>query len=87
MLVRTPTGQTVSYSDATGTKCSNFKVKTSALQNTVTYIAEMKPQETVILTDSKASLQSLISNNSDKLIHQPLEDLQLLPHKCPVVLQ
>ena len=43
VLVRTSTGQTVSYSNATGEKCSNFKVETSALQNAVAYIAEMKP--------------------------------------------
>ena len=49
----------------------------------VAYIAEMKPQKTVILTDSKAALQSLIP---DKLIHQLLKDLQLLPHECNVVL-
>ena len=41
-----------SCSNATGRKCSNFKAETSALQNAVAYIAEMKPQKTVILTDS-----------------------------------
>ena len=80
MFVRTPTGQTVSYSKATGRKCSYFKAETSALQNAVAYIAEMKPQKTVILTDSKAALQSLISIASDQPIHQLLKDLQLLPH-------
>ena len=58
VFVRTTTGQTVSYSNATGRKCSNFKAEISALQNAVVYIAEMKPQKTVILKDSKASLQS-----------------------------
>ena len=58
-------GQTVSYSNATGRKCSNFKTETSALQNAVTYIAEMKPQKTVILTDVKAALQSLTFNTLD----------------------
>ena len=61
VFVGTATGQTVSYSNATGRKCSNFKAETSALQNAVAYIAEMKPQHTVILTDSKAALQSLTS--------------------------
>ena len=84
VFVRTPAGQTVSYSNATGRKGSNFK---SALQNAVAYIAEMKPQKTVILTDFKAALQSLISNTPDQPIHQLLKDLQLLPHECTVVLQ
>ena len=53
----------------------------------VAYIAEMKPQKTVILTDSKAVLQSLTSNTPDQPIHQLLKDLQLLPHECTVVLQ
>ena len=52
VFVRTPTRQTVICSNATGRKCSNFKAETSALQNAVAYIAEMKPQKTVILTDS-----------------------------------
>ena len=47
----------------------------------------MKPQKTVILTDSKAALQSLTSNTPDQPIHQLLKDLQLLPHECTVVLQ
>ena len=87
MFVRTPTGQTVGYSNATGRKCSNFKVETSALQNAEVYIAEMNPQKTVILTDSKAALQSLTSNTPDQPIHQLLKDLQLLPHECTVILQ
>ena len=87
VFVRTPTGQTFGYSNATGRKCSNFKAETSALQNAVAYIAEMKPQKTVILTDSKAALQSLTSNTPDQPIHQLLKDLQLLPHECTVVLQ
>ena len=45
------------------------------------------PQKTVILTDSKAALQSLTSNTPDQPIHQLLKDLQLLPHECTVVLQ
>ena len=84
MFVRTPTGQTFGYSNATG---SNFKAETSALQNAVAYIAEMKPQKTVILTDSKAALQSLTSNTLDQSINQLLKDLQLLPHECTVVQQ
>ena len=87
VFVRTPTGQTVSYSNATGRKCSYFKAETSALQNAVVSIAEMKPQKTVILTDSKAALQSLTSNTPDQSIHQLLKDHQLLPHECTVVLQ
>ena len=87
VFVRTPTGQTVGYSNAAGRKCSNFKAETSALQNVVAYIAEMKPQKTVILTDSIAALQSLTSNTPDQPIHQLLKDLQLLPHECTVVLQ
>ena len=87
MFVRTPTGQKVSYSSATCRKCSNFKAETSALQNAVAYIAEMKPQKTVILTDSKTAHQSLTSNTPDQPIHQLLKDLQLLPHECTVVLQ
>ena len=46
----------------------------------------MKPQKTIILIDSKATLQSLISNTSDQSIHQLLKDLQLLSHECTVVL-
>ena len=84
---RTPTGQTVSYSNATGRKSSNFKAETSALQNAVAYIAQMKPQKTVILTDSKAALQTQISNTPDQPNHQLLKDLQLLPHECTMVLQ
>ena len=64
VFVRTPTGQTISYSNAIGRKCSHFKAETSALQNAVAYIAEIKPQKTVIFTDSKAALQSLISNTA-----------------------
>ena len=82
MFVGTPTGQTVSYSNAAARKCSNFKAETSALQNAVAYIAEMKPQKTVILRDSKAALQSLISSTPDQPIHQLLKDLQLLPNSC-----
>ena len=87
VFVRTPTGQTISYSNVNGRKCSNFKAETSALQNAVAYTAEMKPQKTVILTDSKAALQSRTSNTPDQPIHQLLKDLQLLPHECTVVLQ
>ena len=87
MFVRTPTGQTVSYSNATGRKCSNFIEETSALQNAAAYIAKMKPLKTVILTDSKAAFQSLTSNTPDQPIHQLLKDLQLLPRECTVVLQ
>ena len=47
----------------------------------------MKPQKTVILTDSKAAFQSLISNTPDQPIHQLLKDLQLLPQECTMVLQ
>ena len=60
--------------------CSNFKAETSALQNAVAYIAEMKPQKTVILTDSKAALQSPVSNTPDQPNPQLLKDLQLLLH-------
>ena len=87
MFVRTPTGQTVRFSNATGRKCSNFKAETSALQNAVAYMAEMKPQKTVILKDSKAALQSLTSNIPDQPIHHLLKDLQLFPHECTVVLR
>ena len=87
VFVRAPTGQTVSFTNATGRKCSNFKAETLELQNAVAYIAKMKPQKTVILTDSKAALQSLISNTPDQSVHQLQKDLQLLPHECTVVLQ
>ena len=82
-------GSTESYSNASGRKCSNFKAETSALQNAAAYTAEMKPQKTVILTDSKAkaALQSLTSNTPDQSIHQLLKDLQLLSRECTVVLQ
>ena len=43
-------------------KMLKFQTETSALQNGVAYIAEMKSQKTVILTDSKAVLQSLTFN-------------------------
>ena len=71
VFVRTPTGQTFGYSNATGKKFSNFKAETSALQNAVACIAEMKPQKTVILTDSKAAFQSLTFDTPDQPIHQP----------------
>ena len=86
-FVRTPTGQTVIYSNATDRKCSNFKAVTQALQNAVPYIAEIKPQKTVIFTDSKAALPALVSNTPDQPVHQLLKDMQLLPHECTVVLQ
>ena len=57
------------------------------IHNTVANIATIKPQKTVILTDSKAALQSRTSNTPDQPIHQPLKDLQLLPHECTVVQQ
>ena len=87
VFVRTPTGETVSYANATGRKCSNVKVETSALQTAIAYIAETKAQNTVILADSKAALQSLASDTSGQPIHQLLKDLQHLPHECSVVLQ
>ena len=63
----------------------NVQISKQKPQNAVAYIAEMKPQKTVILTDSIA-LQSLISSSPDQQIHQLLKDLQLLPHECTVVL-
>ena len=87
MCVRTPAGQTVSYTNATGRTCLNFKAETSTLQTAVAYIAEMKPQKTVILTDCRAVLQSLISDTPDQPIRQLPKDLQLLHHECTVVLQ
>ena len=87
VFVRTPTGQTVSYSNAAGRKCSNFKAETSAPQSAVAYIVEMKPQKTVILTDSKAAVQPIISNTPDQPTHQLLKDLQLLLLECTVALQ
>ena len=63
------------------------KTETSALQNEVGYITEMKQQKIVILTDSKAALESLISNTLDQPLHQLLKDLQLFPQECIVVLQ
>ena len=45
IFVRTPTGQTVSYKNATGSKCSDFKAETSVLQTVVTYIAKIKSPE------------------------------------------
>ena len=83
---QTPTGQRVDYSNANDRKCSDFKAETSARENALAYIAEMKPQQTVILTDSKAAFQSLTSNIPDQPIHQLLKDLQLLPHECTVIL-
>ena len=87
VFVRVPTGQTVNYTNASGRKCSNFKAETSAVQTEGAYIAEMKPHKTVILTDSKAALQSRISNTAEPPIHQLLKDPQSLPHECTVVLQ
>ena len=57
------------------------------LQNVVACTVEMTPQKKVILIDSKAALQSQISNTSDQPVHQLLKDLQLLPQECTVVLQ
>ena len=48
VFVRSPIGKTVSDTNATGRKCANFEAETSALQKAVAYIAEMKPQKTVI---------------------------------------
>ena len=87
VFVRIPTGQTVSYTNTTGRKCSNFKTETSALQTAVAYIADMKPQKVVNFTESKATIQSLISITSDQTIHQLLKGLQLLQQECTVVLQ
>ena len=65
-----------------------FHSRNLSIQTAVAYVAEIKPQKTVILKDSKAALQSLISNRSDQPIHQLLKDLQLLPqtvhHFCPL---
>ena len=68
-------------------KCSNCKAETSAIQTAVAYTEEIKPRKTVILTDSKAALQSIISNTPDQPIHQLLKNMQLIPHECTVVLQ
>ena len=86
MFVKNLTGQTATQM-LQAENAHNFKAETSALQNAVAYIAEMKPQKTVILTDSKAALQSLTSNTPDQPVHQLLKDLQLLPHECTMVLQ
>ena len=45
VFVRTPTGQTFDYSNATGRKCSNFRAETSALQKAVAYIARDETAE------------------------------------------
>ena len=80
VFVRTPTGQTVRYSSATGEKRLKFQSRNlSTSECSSLYVAEMKPQKAVILTDSKAALQSLTSNTPDQPIHQLLKDLQLLP--------
>ena len=62
VYVRTPTGQTYTYSNAIGRTSSNFKVEALALQTAAACIAERKPDKTVVLTDSKAALQSLTSD-------------------------
>ena len=68
-------------------KMLKFQTETSALQTAVAYTAEIKPQNTVVLTDSKAALQSLVPNTSDNSVQQLLKDLQLLPQECTMVLQ
>ena len=68
VFVRTPTGQTVRYSNATGRKCSNFKAETSTLQNAVAHLAEMKPQKTIIRADLIAAFQSLTGAGIAQLV-------------------
>ena len=63
------------------------KISKQKPQTAVSYTAEMKPQKTVILTDFKAVLRSLISNTSDQPVHQLPKDLQFLQQKCTVVLR
>ena len=79
--------QTVGYKYATCRKCSNFKAETSAFQKAVAFTAEINSQKTIILTYSTAVLQFIISNTSDQQIHQLLQDLQLPPQECTLVLQ
>ena len=87
VYVRTPTGQTHSSSRATGQKCSNFKAEVLALQEAVEYIQNNRPNKSVVLTDSKAALQSLTSESPDQEIRKLQKDLFSLPGACSVVLQ
>ena len=80
VYIRTPDGNTQTYSDATGTRCSHFKAKVCALQTAVTHIKTSQPEKSVVLTDSKAALQSLGSDSPDK-------DLHSIPAQCTIVLQ
>ena len=70
------------YTDTRPTSNSTDLIKPDIPQGSI-----QQRQKTVILTDSKAALQSLTFNTPDQQIHQLLKDLQLLPHECTVVLQ
>ena len=48
--------------------CSNFKAVVLTLQTAAAYIAERKPDKTVVLTDSKAALESLTPDAPDQAI-------------------
>ena len=82
VCVRTLTRLTVSYANATGRVCSNFKAETSALQTAAAYTAEQKSKKTFILTFSKAALQYLSSFSFDQQIHLLLKGVQVLPQEC-----
>ena len=87
VYARTPDGQTQSFSNASGSKCSNFKAEVLALQTAAAYITESNPEKSVILTDSKAALQSLCSESPDRDIKKLQQDLSQIPSSCKVVLQ
>ena len=71
VFVRTPKGRTAKYTQASSRKRYSFKAETSTLQTAVVYIADLKPQKTLIFTDPKAVQPR----------HQLLKDLELLPQK------
>ena len=87
VYVRTPTGRTHTYSNATGRMCSNFKAEAVSLQTAAAFIAERKSDKSVALTDSKAAFQSLTSDAPDQAIRGLQEDLRRLPHECTAVLR
>ena len=68
-------------------RCSNFKAEVSALQTAVTHIKTAQPENSVVLTDSKAALQSLSSDSPDRDIQRLLQDLHSLPSKCKLTFQ
>ena len=87
VFIKTTDGQKHTFSNATGKRCSNFKAETLALQTAISHIITTQPEKSVILSDSKAALQSLSSDSPDRDVQKIKEDLHSIPPRCTVVLQ